>query len=319
MTTTDVDSPSSEDVEVARRQPGYANADEAEKYRLAVAVMLIRLAGPSVVSLRDAAQRADDKAIAAVDEAAADAREQHHRSKMADVVEAILEPFPPPANEAAGALHLTLREIDEARLPALYADAKRALRECLRVDECTDWASKAEALSSYARQSKDTELRAMADRIQARAIRRCGELLQEVKAARGRRTDLELRAGTHPKLPTRSEVATAGGLSAHQSRQALRIAAIAETDFEAAVESARPPSVTALAEHGKQQRIKSRDGEVVVVVPVKYRETGQTVEEIAVERQLGLLMAAWRDACPEARQRFLAILGCRLATDSPPQ
>ena len=33
-------------------------------------------------------------------------------------------------------------------------------------------------MASYARQAQDDELRRMADRIQARAIRRCGELLQ---------------------------------------------------------------------------------------------------------------------------------------------
>lgn len=37
----------------------------------------------------------------------------------------------------------------------------------------------AEALASYARMSDDDSLRQMADRIQARAVRRCGELLKQ--------------------------------------------------------------------------------------------------------------------------------------------
>jgi hypothetical protein len=261
MTTT-ADTPSPEDFEAARRQPGYATASDAEKRRLAVAAMLIRIAGPSVVSLQDHADRADDRAIATVDEVVASAKHQQSLRKLADTVEALREPFPPLTNVAAGALHLTLREIDGARLPILYDSAKRALRKCLRVDECSDWASKAEALSSYARQMKDNELRAMADRIQARAIRRCGELLQEIKPARGRRSDLELREGAHPKSTTREEAATAAGLSDHQRKQALRVAAIAESEFEAAVEGDQPPSVTALAERGKATRTDVTHGEV---------------------------------------------------------
>lgn len=66
-----------------------------------------------------------------------------------------------------------------AKLPAVYERATQALAECTRIDECKDWADKAEALASYARQSKDDSLRKMADRIQARAIRRMGQLLAE--------------------------------------------------------------------------------------------------------------------------------------------
>jgi len=66
----------------------------------------------------------------------------------------------------------------DARLPDTYEQAKAVLAKCDCIDECRDWADKMEALSSYARQSKDTALRNMADRIQARAVRRCGELLR---------------------------------------------------------------------------------------------------------------------------------------------
>ena len=72
--------------------------------------------------------------------------------------------------------------ISEARLPAVYETAKLALAQCTRIDECQSWADKAEAMASYARQAKDDSLRKMADRIQARAIRRCGELLRQIQA-----------------------------------------------------------------------------------------------------------------------------------------
>src|SRR4249920_1073731 len=82
-----------------------------------------------------------------------------------------------------------------ARLPVRYATACSALAECAALDECQAWADKAEAMASYARQARDDTLRKMADRIQARAIRRCGELLKQVPASAGGRPS-ETREGT---------------------------------------------------------------------------------------------------------------------------
>ncbi len=62
----------------------------------------------------------------------------------------------------------------------------------------------------------------MADRIQARAIRRCGELLRQIQPARG--ANQNIREGDHPKV-TRESVADAAGLSEHQRKTALRVAA----------------------------------------------------------------------------------------------
>lgn len=41
----------------------------------------------------------------------------------------------------------TLPSISSAPLPVLYENAKRALAECSRIDECQTWANKAEALA----------------------------------------------------------------------------------------------------------------------------------------------------------------------------
>jgi hypothetical protein len=65
----------------------------------------------------------------------------------------------------------------DAPLPITYTEARAALERCDSVDECQNWASKAEALSSYARQARDHELERLAKRIRARAVRRAGELL----------------------------------------------------------------------------------------------------------------------------------------------
>jgi hypothetical protein len=123
----------------------------------------------------------------------------------------------------------------------------------MKVDECQKWAKKAEALASYAKQANDMALRKMADRIQARAMRRCGELLAQIKPARGARTDLEPRVGTDPKS-TRLNAAKKAGMSERQRKTALRVAAVPKSEFDAAVESDNPPMVTSLAERGKRRK-----------------------------------------------------------------
>jgi hypothetical protein len=145
-----------------------------------------------------------------------------------------------------------LPSIETASLPALYENAQHALAECSRIDECQQWADKAQAMASYAKQAKDESLRKMADRIQARAIRRCGELLRQIPAGKTGPVP-ELQEGALPQF-TRTQAATDAGLSEHQRKTALRVAAIPEAEFVAAVDSAQPPTVTALAEQGRQAR-----------------------------------------------------------------
>lgn len=65
----------------------------------------------------------------------------------------------------------------------------------------------------------------MAERIQARAIRRCGELLKQIEPAPGARTDIEPRDGTVQGL-TRTEAARDAGLSERQQKTALRVATV---------------------------------------------------------------------------------------------
>lgn len=137
--------------------------------------------------------------------------------------------------------------VPDARLPLNYEAAARALQECSRLDECQEWAVKAEAMASYARQAKDETLRKYADRIQARAIRRCGELLKQIPAAHG--ANQNIQEGALPKV-TRESAATEAGLSEHQRKTALRVANVPERDFEAQISSDEPPTVTELARQG---------------------------------------------------------------------
>jgi len=147
--------------------------------------------------------------------------------------------------------------VSRASLPETYQAARVALSECSAVDECKDWADKAAALASYARQSEDKELERMAHRIRARAIRRAGVLLKQIESAQGARTDLGPAAALSKK-----EVASDAGMSERQTKTALRIANIPEQDFDVQVESDNPPTLSQIAAQGTKKNIvdlKGRD------------------------------------------------------------
>lgn len=136
----------------------------------------------------------------------------------------------------------------QARLPRTYEAARTALAECQSVDECKDWADKAAALASYAKQAEDETLMRMAARIKARATRRAGELLRQIEPGKTG-PKAEFGAGAHTEL-TRQSAARDAGLSKHQQVQATRIAAIPEPEFERQIESPKPPTLTQLAKQG---------------------------------------------------------------------
>ena len=138
----------------------------------------------------------------------------------------------------------------EARLPASYEAAKQALANCEQIDECVTWADKAAALASYAKQAKDDELMKRSTRIRDRAIRRAGELLKQIEPAHG--ANQNIGRGTSPIVQTRKQAASDAGLSPDQAKQAIRVANVPAEEFERQVESENPPTVTKLAEQGKQ-------------------------------------------------------------------
>lgn len=154
------------------------------------------------------------------------------------------------ASAANGASNLPT--VATASLPVAYERAKEALAACDRVDECKEWADKAAALASYAKQSEDDTLYKHAVRIRARAIRRCGELLKEIGRPK--------QGGRPPKngggTPTVSQAAEEAGLSRDQRVTAIRVASVPAEDFDEAVESDEPPTITALADAGKATKPK---------------------------------------------------------------
>ena len=150
------------------------------------------------------------------------------------------------------ALPANLPDISTARLPVAYEAAAKAIAECHRIDECKGWSDRAAALASYARQAKNDSLRVMAVRIQARAIRRCGELVEQIEPSKGGQP-------THDGAGiSRTKAAEQAGLSERQKVTALRVASIPSEAFDQQIESNNPPTITALADQGRQVRAVDR-------------------------------------------------------------
>ena len=181
-----------------------------------------------------------------------------------------------------------------AQLPENYEAAKKAIAECEHLDQCAEWADKAAALASYARQADDLELETYARRIRVRAVRRRGELLRTYDARGG---DRRGKVVTPLKFARRSRAAVAheAGLSEHKARTAVNIAAIPEAQFTAAVESNRPPGTTLLALWNNQrpsERVRSVTQRSLAEV-FKSVAGGRAVEGLLGSRKM-LPSAAWR-------------------------
>lgn len=184
----------------------------------------------------------------------------------------------------------------QACLPAVYENARRALAECSQIDECQDWADKAAALASYARQAKDTTLQQLALRIQARAVRRAGELLKQIAPARG------YENGT---VVTRSQAADEAGLSERQRKTALRVASIPEHEFVEAIGRPEPLSVSLLAIRGTVSTNKPKPSVAVQALktwarfchannPIEFAHTCSGLEADAIRHAVSVI-DSWLD------------------------
>ncbi|KAB2671120.1 hypothetical protein F9K77_14295 [Ochrobactrum sp. LMG 5442] len=142
--------------------------------------------------------------------------------------------------------------VSAASLPQTYENAKNALAQCASIDECQDWADKAAALASYARQAKDDQLERMSQRIRARAIRRAGELLKQLDG----RGDHRKSEGTHTSSITQNEAAMQAGMSKHQAVQAVRVASVPQDVFDTVIDEDQPATITQLADMGKKTQPK---------------------------------------------------------------
>ena len=165
-----------------------------------------------------------------------------------------------------------------AALPARYEAAKSAIAACDSIDECKDWSDKARALAAYARMANDDTMRLMALRIQARALRRAGELLKQIP-----RADESTRYGQDGTVPpvTRTATAEQAGLSERQRKTALRVASVPTQEFDQAVESMHPPTVTELAMRGTVPRASAPEPETPPAAQEDVDDTQSALQAFA--------------------------------------
>jgi hypothetical protein len=177
----------------------------------------------------------------------------------------------------------TAEEIAQARLPARYEAARTAIAECVDLEELKALSDRQAALTSYARLAQDTTLHNLALRIQQRAQRRMGELIKTIPPAQGANLTAAGRAGAVPI--SRRSAATQAGISERQRKTALRIASIPEADFEAAVESDDPPTITEMAMRGTATRefarVPDRPPDVLPADPALVARAHRWLREFA--------------------------------------
>jgi len=128
-------------------------------------------------------------------------------------------------------------QIDAAQLTPMYAEAKAALAQVVRVDEVKTIADKHSAIAHYAKQIKDNSLLYFAERVYARAFRRIGELLSEI-----------------PKKD-RAEVAKKNGVPPSSITAALNSAALPERAFDALIEKSPPAKKHEISYQGGRIRL----------------------------------------------------------------
>lgn len=121
--------------------------------------------------------------------------------------------------------------VSDPRMPVNYEAAKKALAECVLVDECKEWKDRAAAIASYAAQKRDRSLLDKATRIRARATRRLGELLEVHK-------------------PSNSQLSSLG-ITASERYQARSVASVPVKKFESHVERTPPTPVSKIAQMGR--------------------------------------------------------------------
>lgn len=184
--------------------------------------------------------------------------------------------------------------VGSARLPEAYQDARKALAACNSIDECAEWADKAAAIASYARQADDPDLENYARRIRLRATRRLGEILLTFDGRGGNRSKDQTPPVFAP-LP-RAQAAQNAGVSRHKADTAVSIARIDDDDFAAIVESPDPPGTTSLAQSGRVNRSSDRVNPITHSSIATDDEPGTAARVIENVLQLGL-----NDRCNPAK------------------
>lgn len=185
------------------------------------------------------------------------------------------------------------RQIPSAPLPINYEAAKKALAECVSVDEVKEWQDRAAAIASYARQIKDGSLQDLARRVQLRALRRLGELIGD---------DWRLW-----------DAAKRNGLTKGRVRAAKKVASIPIEEFEKTIEKPMVPSVTWFADSLINQRTTDHQWRVEDISD-HYRRMRNLLSYIETAMQ-GFEQDGWRERmvslkineAPKLRERLVRV------------
>jgi len=150
-----------------------------------------------------------------------------------------------------------------------YDVACRALAEARNIDEVRNIANGAEALKEYARRARNRELEVTAAEIRLKAERRCGELINEMKASgqicEGRPGKITVLHGGQFPRKTLDDI----GASRNFSAKCQRLAALPADRFDRMVINWRAralvrdePVAFDLFAHEKQERRAQREAEL---------------------------------------------------------
>lgn len=144
-----------------------------------------------------------------------------------------------------------------------------------------DWANKAEALASYARQAKDDTLELTAQRIKVRAIDRAGALIKKLPKSKGGRPKIT-RGTAAPSFLTQKEAAKQAGFSDDQRKDAIRIASIPREKFEREIESKEKPTVARFAAMGVDKQKQKEVFDRIAKESSKPRSPGEASRSIGL-------------------------------------
>jgi N6-adenosine-specific RNA methylase IME4 len=168
-----------------------------------------------------------------------------------------------------------------------YDAALRALAEAERFDDVKKIRDVAVAMEAYAAQAKDTRLIADATRIRARAERRAGQLLDEMKRRGQRASSKDTLSRGSKRRPREVPKLADLGVSKTQSSRWQRLAAMDEATFEAKNARAVERAVAAVEGTGTLEKA-ARRAEREVKLAAKQRALPQ--------RRYGVILAdpEWR-------------------------
>lgn len=209
--------------------------------------------------------------------------------------------------------------------------ARLTIERCT-LEECESWADRWKAVATYAAAGRDESLMNAARRLQARAIRRAGELLATIPD--GRPQGRPKKGTPRPERPPapRREAARSAGMAVHEPNRAVRFARIPLDEFEAAIERPKPATLGELDRRGNIQLRKAGglpDADATAFeahrsankARARLRLLGQWLREMTPESRASLIEHSDASQRAELQRSLVRIRRCAkaLLAELPPQ